>query len=64
MGNLKMKIANALGSKLKEALASDAKLLKKSVPLLLDAAASSAKDELKKHDSHEYEFKWGTWHKR
>ncbi|STB73324.1 hypothetical protein [Citrobacter koseri] len=64
MGNLKMKIANTLGSKLKEALASDAKLLKKSVPLLLDAAASSAKDELKKHDSHEYEFKWGTWHKR
>lgn len=40
MGNLKMKIANTLGSKLKEALASDAKLLKKSVPFLIGAAGT------------------------
>ncbi|WGC20717.1 hypothetical protein NFL61_01875 [Enterobacter ludwigii] len=61
---LKKKITNALGSKLNEALKSDARFIRKAVPFLLDAAASSAKEELKKHDSHEYEFKWGTWHKR
>ncbi|MDS4036483.1 hypothetical protein RKI04_09450 [Citrobacter amalonaticus] len=64
MGNLKMKMVNIVGPKLKGALKSDARFIQKAVPLLLDAAASSAKEELKKHDSHEYEFKWGTWHKR
>ncbi|MBJ8986860.1 hypothetical protein I5432_12115 [Citrobacter koseri] len=34
MGNLKMKIASVLGSRLKEALASDVQFLKNSVGLL------------------------------
>lgn len=64
MRGLKNKIAGALVSTLKEALKNDAGFIRKAAPFLLDAAASSAKEELKKHDSHEYEFKWGTWHKR
>ncbi|WP_427167023.1 hypothetical protein [Citrobacter koseri] len=55
MGNLKMKIANALGSKLKEALASDAKLLKKSVPFLIGAAGTwcTILEERKKKEAEE-----------
>ncbi|WP_338628056.1 hypothetical protein [Enterobacter sp. JJBC] len=40
MGNLKRKLTSMLGSKLKEALTSDAKLLKKSVPFLIGAAGT------------------------
>ncbi|WP_432735204.1 hypothetical protein [Cronobacter sakazakii] len=61
MGNLKMKIASVLGTRLKEALASDAKFVKKTFPLLLNAASSTAQRELEKQNSIEYEFRWGTW---
>lgn len=64
MDGLKTKIASALGTKLKEALTSDVKFVKNTIPFLIDAAESSAQRELKKHESNEYEFKWGTWEKR
>lgn len=64
MRNLKVKIASVLGIRLKEALASDAKFVKKAIPLLLNATASTAQSELEKHNSNEYEFRWGTWQKR
>ncbi|BDG86410.1 hypothetical protein [Citrobacter koseri] len=62
MGNLKMNIASVLGTRLKEALASDAKFVKKAFPLLLNTASSTAQRELEKQkNSIEYEFRWGTW---
>lgn len=55
MGNLKMKITNALGNTLKEALANDAKLLKISVPFLIGATTtmSTILEERKKREAEE-----------
>ncbi|MEB2704099.1 hypothetical protein VC191_09865 [Citrobacter koseri] len=55
MGNLKKNIASALGARLKEALASDAKLLKKSVPFLTGAATTMCAiwEERKKKEAEE-----------
>lgn len=55
MGNLKRKLTNMLGSKLKEALTSDAKLLKKSVPFLTGAAGTWCEvlEERKKKEAEE-----------
>ncbi|TNL02889.1 hypothetical protein CYD30_25985 [Kosakonia cowanii] len=64
MKGLKNKIASVLCTRLKEALASDAKFVKKTIPLLVNATASTVQSELEKHNSSEYEFRWGTWQKR
>ncbi|RRW70203.1 hypothetical protein EGJ48_14905 [Pantoea dispersa] len=55
MENLKRKLTSMLGSKLKEALTSDAKLLKKSVPFLIGVAGTwcSILEEQKEKEAEE-----------
>lgn len=64
MGNLKLNIANALGSTLKEALASDAKLLKNSLPFLSSTAStwSSIWEEQQKEEEEERLYRRELYH--